>query len=162
MTSESASSVTFPPLGLADEEATLDLGRHLALGVVPGAVLHLRGDLGAGKTTLVRGLLRALGHTGRVKSPTYALVEAYELSRLSLYHFDFYRFDTPTELRDSGLLEHFGGTDICLVEWPEKAGAQLPVPDLAITLDTAPDGGRSATVTAYTDRGAQWARDALT
>ncbi len=161
MTSMFPSPCPFPPLGLADEEATLDLGRRLALGVVPGAVLHLRGDLGAGKTTLVRGLLRALGHTGRVKSPTYALVEAYELSRLSLYHFDFYRFDTPTELRDSGLLEHFGGTDICLVEWPEKAGAQLPVPDLAIALDAAPDGGRSATVTAYTYRGAQWARDAL-
>jgi tRNA threonylcarbamoyladenosine biosynthesis protein TsaE len=154
-------TTTFPCIPLPDEDATLDLGRRLALGVVPGAVLHLHGDLGAGKTTLVRGLLRALGHAGRVKSPTYALVEAYALSSLSLYHFDFYRFDTPTELRDSGLLEHFGGTDICLVEWPEKAGSQLPVPDLAITLETTPDGGRSAAVTAHTDRGAQWARDAL-
>ena len=91
-----------PRLPLASEEATLALGAALAKGALPGRVLFLSGDLGAGKTTLVRGLLRALGWTGRVKSPTYTLVELYALSRLNLYHFDFYRFKDREEWVSSG------------------------------------------------------------
>src|SRR5476651_2294590 len=92
---------------LPGEAATLALGAALAAQARPGRVLHLSGELGAGKTTLVRGLLRALGHAGRVKSPTYALVELYAISGLSLYHFDFYRFSDPNEWLSSGFREAF-------------------------------------------------------
>jgi len=114
--------------------------------------IYLRGDLGAGKTTLVRGLLRALGFHGRVKSPTYALVELYVVSRLNLYHFDFFRFRDPKEWSDAGLREYFSGDAICLVEWPEKAGGKLPSPILDVFLSTA-DGGRDALLTAHTEAG---------
>src|SRR5207249_2706923 len=97
----------------------------------PGRVLHLSGELGSGKTTLVRGLLRALGVQGPVKSPTYAWVEPYSVSRLDLYHFDFYRFDKKTEWLSSGLREYFRPDAVCIVEWPERAGSVLPSPDLA-------------------------------
>jgi tRNA threonylcarbamoyladenosine biosynthesis protein TsaE len=141
---------------LDDEEATMALGRDLACGIAPGLQLHLHGDLGAGKTTLVRGLLRALGFEGRVKSPTFTLVEPYELSKLSLYHFDFYRFETPEELRSAGLLEFFGTSAVCIVEWPEKAQAHLPAPDLEIWLRATDDGGRAARLIADTERGERW------
>ena len=88
--------------------------------------VHLRGDLGSGKTTLARGLLRGLGYAGRVKSPTYTLVELYIDSRLNLYHFDFYRFHDPSEWHDAGFREYFNERSICLVEWPEKAAGLLP------------------------------------
>jgi len=141
---------------LDDESATMALGRDLALGIDEGLQLHLHGDLGAGKTTLVRGLLRALGFEGRVKSPTFTLVEPYELSKLSLYHFDFYRFEHPDELRAAGLLEFFGTSAVCIVEWPEKAQAHLPAPDLEIWLRATDKGGRSACLIADTERGARW------
>ncbi len=107
--------------------------------------LYLSGELGAGKTTLARGLLRALGHLGSVKSPTYALVEPYVISGLYLYHFDFYRFIDSKELRDAGLAEYFNDASVCIVEWPEKA-RDLPAPDLAITLQIDECGGRTAIV----------------
>src|SRR5688572_22585133 len=94
-------------INLPDAAATAALGEALAVGAAPGRVLHLRGDLGAGKTTLVRGLLRALGHPGRVKSPTYTLVEPYSVSSLHFYHFDFYRFKDQSEWLSSGLREYF-------------------------------------------------------
>lgn len=128
---------------LPDETATLALGAQLAAGLAPGLVLYLRGDLGAGKTTLARGLLHALGHTGRVKSPTYTLVELYNLSNLCLHHFDFYRFENPQEWLDAGLREAFGGPAVCLVEWPDKAGPSLPPPDVEVTLSVE-DLGRRA------------------
>ncbi len=143
-------------MALPDEAATLELGRRLAAGVEPGASLHLHGDLGAGKTTLVRGLLRGLGFEGRVKSPTFALVELYDLSKLSLYHFDFYRFDQPAEFRDSGLSEHFGTEAVCVVEWPRKAGDFLPLSDLDIHLQAGGSGGRDALFEAHTPRGQRW------
>jgi len=149
-------------LTLADESDTLDLGRRLAQGLSPSCRLYLHGDLGAGKTTLVRGLLRALGFEGRVKSPTFSLVEPYEVSSLSLYHFDFYRFEEPAELRDSGLLEHFDGPSVCIVEWPAKAGPQLPPPDLEIDLSSRDDGGRSAVLVARSNRGQHWLEQTLT
>lgn len=134
-------------LALPDENATLALGAALAPCLEPGMVITLRGELGAGKTTLVRGLLRALGHAGRVKSPTYALVEVYELSRLSLYHFDFYRFQDPSEWIEAGFRDVFNGRNVCLVEWPERARGQLPPADLDIALEVK-EPGRSATLTA--------------
>jgi len=121
-------------LKLPDAAATARLGAALARGVEPGRVLHLSGDLGTGKTTLVRGLLRALGITGAVKSPTYTWVEPYTLSRLDLYHFDFYRFADRTEWLSAGLREYFRPDAFCIVEWPEKVGSLLPPPDLLIAL----------------------------
>lgn len=138
---------------LADEPATLRLGAALAGAIEPGTVIHLHGDLGAGKTTLVRGMLRRLGFEGRVKSPTFSLVELYELSKLSLYHFDFYRFNDPNDWRDAGLADCFDGVHACCVEWPDNAGPGLPAADLQIHLAPTPDGGRSARVDARSLKG---------
>jgi tRNA threonylcarbamoyladenosine biosynthesis protein TsaE len=137
---------------LVDEDATRALGARVAAVLHPGLVIHLVGDLGAGKTTLVRGMLRALGFTGKVKSPTYTLVELYTASSLDLYHFDFYRFHHPREWQEAGLAEHFNAQSVCVVEWPEKAAGLLPAPDLRITLAPA-EGGRDATAEAMTDAG---------
>ncbi|MGH8707793.1 MAG: tRNA (adenosine(37)-N6)-threonylcarbamoyltransferase complex ATPase subunit type 1 TsaE [Burkholderiales bacterium] len=130
-------------LELADEPATLRLGAALAGGIAPGRVMHLSGELGSGKTTLVRGLLRELGHTGRVKSPTYPLVELYVVSRLNLYHFDFYRFKYRGEWLESGFREYFNAHTACIVEWPERAGGLLAPPDLAVRLEIAGSGRRA-------------------
>ena len=135
---------------LADELATLGLGAQLASGLAPGMLLALRGSLGAGKTTLARGMLRGLGFEGRVKSPTYSLVELYELSRLDLYHFDFYRFEDPNELIESGLRDAFNDTNVCIVEWPEKADKFLPAADIEVTLSMT-DSGRTAMLTAHSE-----------
>ena len=116
--------------------------------------IFLRGGLGAGKTTLVRGLLHALGHTGRVKSPSYTLVEPYTISSLYLYHFDFYRFRDPNEWTDAGFRELFASRAVCLVEWPEKAEGLLPHPDLDIQL-AAWEQGRRAVLVAHSDSGEQ-------
>ncbi len=142
-------------LKLPDESATLALGAALAAGAVAGRVAWLHGDLGAGKTTLVRGLLRALGHTGRVKSPTYALVEPYVVSGLHLYHFDFYRFEDDSEWVSSGFREYFGPEALCLVEWPERAGPLLAPPDLDISLAIAGES-REATLASRTRAGESW------
>ena len=147
-------------VALADEAATLRLGAALAAGVGPGRVLHLAGALGTGKTTLVRGLLRELGHAGRVKSPSYPLVELYIVSRLNLYHFDFYRFKHPGEWRDSGFREYFNAQSACIVEWPERAGLELPSPDLAVRLEIA-DGGRRAWLSAASPAGEAWRSGSL-
>src|SRR4051812_3957866 len=122
-------------LSLPDEAATLALGEALAGGIAPGQVLHLKGELGAGKTTVARGLLRALGYPGRVKSPTYTLVELYALSSLNLYHFDFYRFKDQEEWLSSGFRDYFNARSVCLVEWPERAGDLLAPPDLELRLE---------------------------
>ena len=137
---------------LAAEADTLALGAALALGLRPGMVVYLCGELGAGKTTLARGVLRGLGVTERVKSPTFTLVEPYTISSLYLYHFDFYRFNRSEEWEDAGLREYFDRSSVCLVEWPEKAGGQLPAPDVRIAL--AVDGsGRNITLSADTEAG---------
>lgn len=137
---------------LADEAATRALGARLARALEPGLRLYLHGDLGSGKTTLARGLLRGLGFQGRVKSPTYTLVELYTVSRLNLYHFDFYRFRDPKEWRDAGFNEYFGDSSVCLVEWPEKAGGLLPAADLDIALRFAGDR-RDLEIRAATESG---------
>lgn len=136
---------------LATEADTLDFGRRLALLIEPGMTLHLRGDLGAGKTTLARGILRGLGYEGRVKSPTFTLLEPYNLSRLYLYHFDFYRFLDPQEMEQLGFREYFNPQSVCLIEWPEKA-PDLPPADWDIAL--CPDGaGRTLMMSAHTETG---------
>jgi tRNA threonylcarbamoyladenosine biosynthesis protein TsaE len=138
-------------LDLAREADTLALGRALGRTLARGMVVHLSGELGAGKTTLARGILRALGYEGRVKSPTFTLLEVYKLSSLNLYHFDFYRFDQPDALADAGFREFFTPDALCLIEWPEKA-CGLPVPDLTITLSVKGEG-RSAVLEAHTEAG---------
>jgi tRNA threonylcarbamoyladenosine biosynthesis protein TsaE len=130
------------------------LGAALTPCMQAGLVIWLDGDLGAGKTTLVRGLLRALGDTGPVKSPTYTLVEIHAVSGLNLYHFDFYRFSQPEEYLDAGLDEYFAGDGVCLVEWPEQAVPYLPAADLRIRL-TVEGAGRLACIDAGSERGEQ-------
>lgn len=137
---------------LPDESATLALGAKLGALLRPGMYVALQGDLGSGKTTLARGMLRALGYDGRVKSPTYALVELYKLSRLDFYHFDFYRFADPHELVDSGLREAFNDAAVCIVEWPERAAGFLPPPDLSLTLSVRGQG-REAVLVAESESG---------
>jgi len=137
---------------LPDENATLALGAAIARGIEPGLVVFLHGDLGAGKTTFVRGVLRGLGFEGRVKSPTYALVEVYEVSRLDFHHFDFYRFQDPREWNEAGFRDTFDGRRVSFVEWPEKAHGLLPTADVEVSL-AIQDAGRVATLKANTEAG---------
>jgi tRNA threonylcarbamoyladenosine biosynthesis protein TsaE len=139
-------------LHLPDLAATERLGALLAGVLRPGLKIYLSGDLGSGKTTLVRALLRAAGHAGRVKSPTYTLVELYVISKLYLYHFDFYRFRDPEEWQDAGFREHFDSPAICLVEWPEKAAGLLPPADLDIAIEIN-QSGRDITISANSASG---------
>ncbi len=118
------------------------------------ALIELRGELGAGKTTLVRHLLQALGVQGRIKSPTYAVVEPYELTALNIWHFDFYRFHDANEWEDAGFRDIFAGDGLKLVEWPERAGAHLPRADLVIHLDAIDDDARQVTLNAQSVTGA--------
>jgi tRNA threonylcarbamoyladenosine biosynthesis protein TsaE len=137
---------------LPDEAATLALGAAMADCIEPGAIVYLTGELGAGKTTLVRGIVRALGHPGPVKSPTYALVELYKLSRLDLHHFDFYRFHDPREWIDAGFRESFNGRTVSLIEWPERAAGMLPPADLEVALALHGEG-RNAALTSRSVKG---------
>jgi len=118
------------------------------------AFIELHGNLGAGKTTLVRHLLRALGVSGRIKSPTYAVVEPHEVPGLNIWHFDFYRFSDPREWEDAGFRDLFASLGLKLAEWPEKAAGLLPVADLAIELQVQADESRLALLTARTPTGA--------
>jgi tRNA threonylcarbamoyladenosine biosynthesis protein TsaE len=140
---------------LADSAATERVGAALAPALVGGMVVSLHGDLGAGKTTVVRGALRMLGWVGAVKSPTYTLVEHYPFSRLYFYHFDFYRFADPSEWETAGLAECFRDDAVCLVEWPERVAGLLPRADVDITLaHPGPDGsGRDLVLSASTEAG---------
>jgi tRNA threonylcarbamoyladenosine biosynthesis protein TsaE len=141
-----------------DEAATQRFAERLAQqGGIANAFIALQGDLGAGKTTLVRHLLRALGATGRIKSPTYAVVEPHEIDTrqppLAAWHFDFYRFNDPREWEDAGFRDIFASPGLKLAEWPDKAGALLPAPDLTLMIDTQADGTRHVTVTSGTAAG---------
>lgn len=139
---------------LADEEATSALAQRLAAQLKPGMVIYLNGDLGAGKTTLVRSLLNALGYSGRVKSPTYTLVEPYRIAGLDLRHFDLYRLNDEEEWESSGFREEFDGCNIFLIEWPERAQGLIPPADLEFDF-TIPDYGRDVTIHANTKMGKQ-------
>ena len=120
--------------------ATEALGSRLASALAPGCVLYLRGDLGAGKTTLARGLLRGLGHPGTVKSPTFTLVEPYQLESWRLFHWDLYRLADPEELEYLGLRDQIDGEAVLLIEWPERGRGELPAADLEVWLDYADEG----------------------
>lgn len=138
-----------------DELATqLFASRLAAQPALSHAFIALHGNLGAGKTTLVRHLLHALGMHGRVKSPTYAVVEPYELPALNVWHFDFYRFSEPREWEDAGFRDIFASPGLKLAEWPQKAHAMLPTADVDIHLMTAADASRQVTLTANTATGA--------
>ncbi len=137
---------------LPDTNATMRAGAALAPGLSGGMIVTLSGELGAGKTTLVRGLLHGLGWTGPVKSPTYTLVEHYLISSLYLYHFDFYRFDKPAEWEDSGFAEYFRPDALCVIEWPEHVRGMLPPVDVALSLQYQGDG-RQLTLQAGTRAG---------
>jgi tRNA threonylcarbamoyladenosine biosynthesis protein TsaE len=134
------------PLILADEEDTRAAGAGLAAAVravgPPGLVIYLEGDLGAGKTTMARGFLQALGHPGRVPSPTYTLVEPYTLCGYRVYHIDLYRIRRVRELDDLDLSGQLTPGSLALIEWPDHGGGQLPLPDLRLTLDWMPAGRR--------------------
>lgn len=149
-------------LSLPDEDATTALAERLAPllsgqvpGVPTGGRIHLHGDLGAGKTHFVRALLRTCGVTGRIKSPSYALLESYKVSSLYFYHLDFYRFSDPREWVDAGFRDILQDNAVVLIEWPEKAGDLLPEPDLDLHLDYCGDG-RLATLDARSAKGTLW------
>lgn len=162
-------STTEFTLELPDEQATDALGARLAQTLLAsinsneiskiennsGAAIYLRGDLGAGKTALTRALLRAAGVSGRIKSPSYALLESYKVSSLYFYHIDFYRFNDSSEWQDAGFRELFRPDAVVLIEWPERAEDQLPPPDLLIDLSYSGQG-RTARIKAQTKRGAAW------
>lgn len=144
-------------LDLANEAATVAFGTKLARAIKPNMTIYLHGDLGAGKTTLVRGLLHALGYVGKVKSPTYTLVEPYQIkynsaSTLMLYHFDLYRFNDEEEWEAAGFRDYFNNESVCIIEWPEKAQTVLPMPDLNISFSIKNidnELGRSVNITAH-------------
>ena len=137
---------------LPDEAATLGFGEKLAQVLQPGLIVALSGELGSGKTTLARGVLRGLGYEGKVKSPTYTLVEHYKLSRLDLYHFDFYRFKDSRELLEAGFRDDFDSRNVCLIEWAERAQELLPTADLSVSL-VEERGGRRIRIAAQTRLG---------
>jgi len=143
---------------LPDDAATAALGAALARALAPGLVIHLHGDLGAGKTALTRALLHAAGHAGKVKSPTYTLAEPYTIrldgAPVEVMHFDLYRLAGPEEFLDAGFREYFNGRTVCIVEWPEKAADVLPKPDIDVLLSIISDG-RAVELRALSEQGSQ-------
>ena len=141
---------------LSDEAGTLALGAALARVLHPGLIIHLHGELGAGKTSLTRAILHAAGYAGRVKSPTYTLMEPYTITlggqSVEVMHFDLYRMISPEEFIEAGFREHFGHRTICIIEWPQQAGSLLPPPDLAIFL-TVEGHGRKVELRANSEQG---------
>ncbi|WP_163935738.1 tRNA (adenosine(37)-N6)-threonylcarbamoyltransferase complex ATPase subunit type 1 TsaE [Paraferrimonas sp. SM1919] len=137
---------------LIDEQATVELGHKLAKVVAAPAVIYLQGELGAGKTTLSRGIIRGFGHQGNVKSPTYTLVEPYELADKQIFHFDLYRLADPEELEYMGIRDYFNEQSICLIEWPSQGEGFINDADLKIQLNYH-DKQRVAVINGLTERG---------
>ncbi|MHC8316477.1 tRNA (adenosine(37)-N6)-threonylcarbamoyltransferase complex ATPase subunit type 1 TsaE [Pseudomonas sp. LB3P31] len=142
-------------LYLADEEAMSAFGTRIAQTTGGHGLIFLEGDLGAGKTTLSRGIIRGLGHVGAVKSPTFTLVEPYEIGEVRAFHFDLYRLVDPEELEYLGIRDYFEDDALCLIEWPEKGAGFLPKPDLTITIGPQ-DSGRSLKILSQSSRGELW------
>ncbi|MBC7603542.1 MAG: tRNA (adenosine(37)-N6)-threonylcarbamoyltransferase complex ATPase subunit type 1 TsaE [Ramlibacter sp.] len=136
-----------------EEDTQAFAGQLATHPAIANAFIELHGDLGAGKTTFVRHLLRALGAQGRIKSPTYAVVEPYELPTLMAWHFDFYRFNDPREWEDAGFRDLFSGAGLKIAEWPEKARGLLPLADLVLHIEADADETRRVTLQAQTPRG---------
>ncbi|MCF6768332.1 tRNA (adenosine(37)-N6)-threonylcarbamoyltransferase complex ATPase subunit type 1 TsaE [Thiotrichales bacterium 19S11-10] len=123
-----------------DEEEMLFFGKRFSKNLLPGDIVYLKGDLGAGKTTIVKGILKGFGYEGLVKSPTYALIEAYEFENFNVYHFDLYRLGHPEEIEWLGFRDYLKKNSICLVEWPEKAAGLLPAPTSEIMITYHEEG----------------------
>lgn len=145
---------------LVDLNATLNFAQQIAKSIVPDFVVAVSGDLGAGKTTLVRGVLYDLGVTGNVKSPTYTIVEPYSVGNVDIYHFDLYRFNAGEEWLDSGFDEYFTKNSICFIEWAEKAYQYLPSIDwwlkiIAVSDAEAAKDQRSVQITSLSDKGTE-------
>ena len=131
----------------------LALGGALGHAATGGCIVYLEGCLGAGKTTLCRGVIQGLGFRGAVKSPTYTLVEPYALEGVNVYHFDFYRLADPEELEFMGIREYFSDEAICLVEWPNRGEGVIPAPDLQFRIEARQNNGRVVFISALSDRG---------
>lgn len=142
-------------LFLADEEAMVQFGARIAAVTQGSGLIFLEGDLGAGKTTLSRGVIRGFGHVGAVKSPTFTLVEPYEIGAVRAFHFDLYRLVDPEELEYVGIRDYFDTDALCLIEWPQKGAGFLPKPDLTITI-TAHNHGRMLKLLSQSARGDSW------
>ena len=137
---------------LSNEKNTLDLGENISAHLTEGLLIFLKGDLGAGKTTLARGLINSLGYVGSVKSPTYSLIEQYEFDAFTLNHFDLYRFVSSNEWLSSGFQEYINSHDVTLIEWPEKSSGFLPKPDLEVEL-LYKNESRIAHINSFTEKG---------
>jgi len=142
-------------LHLANEDAMMSFGSRIAQVTQGLGVIFLEGDLGAGKTTLSRGIIRGFGHVGAVKSPTFTLVEPYEIGKIRAYHFDLYRLVDPEELEYMGIRDYFDGGALCLIEWPQRGAGFLPKPDLTITIRPHAEG-RALTLSPEGSRGETW------
>jgi tRNA threonylcarbamoyladenosine biosynthesis protein TsaE len=143
---------SFVKLKIPTEQAMIALGKQLAMASGDTAIIFLYGQLGAGKTTFTRGFLQGLGYSGHVKSPTYTLVEPYQLSHGAIYHFDFYRLQDPHELEYMGIQDYFTPRAICIIEWPEYGKDMLPTSDLSCYIELSQQG-RDVKIVPQSERG---------